>query len=123
MALSPILTGSSQELKAGELHEHFTLGHQPHNTMAMKVEGGRMVPLSRDVVARRDWLRNREFRLQEALKSGKVDEALQWISEIQGSAKPGDVNPTKIEAVVKALRESKSAIAMAQNSAQRIVTQ
>jgi muramidase (phage lysozyme) len=91
--------------------------------MAMKVEGGRMVPLSRDVVARRDWLRNREFRLQEALKLGKVDDALQWISEIQASAKPGDVNPTKIEAVVKALRESKSAIAMAQNSAQRIVTQ
>jgi DNA-binding transcriptional regulator LsrR (DeoR family) len=90
--------------------------------MAMKVEGGRMVPLSRDVVARRDWLRNREFRLQEALKLGKVDEALGWVLDIQGSAKPGDVNPEKIGAVVKALREAKSLISMAANSAQRIVT-
>lgn len=87
----------------------------------MKVQGGRMVPVSGEDARRRDWLRNREYRLQQALSNGEVELALGWVSDMQASAKPGDVNPTKLEAVRNALREAKSAIAVAQNAAKKIV--
>jgi hypothetical protein len=91
--------------------------------MAMKVQGGKMVPVKGGADAKRiDWLKNREFRLKEALKSGNVEMALGWVSDIQASAKPGDVNPTKLEIITQALREAKSAIARAENAANRVVT-
>lgn len=80
-----------------------------------------MVPLGRDTIARRDWLRNREYRLQEALRRGAVEEALGWVSDIQSSAKPGDVNPEKLQTITNALREAKSAVAKAENAAKKIV--
>lgn len=94
--------------------------------MALQFKGGS----ARDIriasggedARRRDWLKNREYRLQEALKNGEVEMALGWVSDIQGSAKPGDVNPTKLEAITIALREAKSAITRAQNDARKIVT-
>jgi hypothetical protein len=89
---------------------------------AMKVQGGRMVPAGGEDARRKDWLRNREYRLQEALKSGQVELALGWVSDIQGSAKPGDVNPEKLQTITNALREAKSAIAKAENAARKVVT-
>lgn len=89
--------------------------------MAVKYQGGRAVPTGADARIK-DWLRNREHRLQEALRNGEVELALGWVSDIQGSAKPGDVNPTKLEAITNAFREAKSAIAKAQTAAQKVVT-
>ena len=84
--------------------------------MAMKVQGGRMVPLSRDVVARKDWLRQREARLKDNLRTGTIEEAAWTLSEIMESAKPGDVNPTKAQAIKKAIDDARKALNAARSA-------
>jgi hypothetical protein len=78
--------------------------------MAMKVQGGRMVPLSRDTIARKDWLRQRELRLKDNLRVGSIEEAAQTLSEIMESAQPGDINPTKAQMLQKAIQDARRAL-------------
>jgi hypothetical protein len=78
--------------------------------MAMKVQGGRMVPLSRDTIARKDWLRQRELRLKDNLRVGSIEEAAQTLSEIMESAQTGDINPTKAQMLQKAIQDARRAL-------------
>ena len=88
--------------------------------MALEFKGGsafpRMLPLSKDTVVRLQWLRQREARLKAALDSGDLEGASQSLSELMQSAKPGDYNPTKAEAVQKAIQEARQALNRAQYS-------
>ena len=93
--------------------------------MALQFKGGqsiateRMRPLSKDVVARLDWMRQREARLKDALRTGEVEQARQWISDIVETAKPGEYNVEAVAGIQKALRDAASAITQAQSLAAR----
>lgn len=87
-----------------------------------KIEGSRVLPLSRDVAARKDWLRQREVRLKSQLSQGDLRAAQGTLSEILESAKPGDINPTKAEALQKMLREAMTMVERVQGFSGGIVT-
>ena len=81
--------------------------------MAVKYQGGqavRMQPLGKDQIARLHWLRNREIRLKDQLRTGELEQAAQTLSEILESAKPGDYNVTKAEALRNAMRAATEAL-------------
>jgi hypothetical protein len=69
-----------------------------------------MVPLSRDTIARKDWLRQRELRLKDNLRVGSIEEAAQTLSEIMESAQTGDINPTKAQMLQKAIQDARRAL-------------
>lgn len=78
--------------------------------MALKFQGGqaneKMLPLRKDVVARLNWLRQRELRLKDQLRTGEIELAAQTISEILETAQPGDINQFKAEGMQNAIHNA-----------------
>lgn len=79
-----------------------------------------MVPTGEDA-KRKSWLKNRQYRLQQALENGEVELALNWISDIRASAKPGDISYEKLESLRQSIGQAKTLITKAQNDVKNLV--
>lgn len=81
--------------------------------MAVRYVGGEireMEKLTTDVIQRRAWLRQREMRLKDQLRTGEIELAAFTLSEIISSARPGDINQTKADGMKNAIQNAIKAL-------------
>ena len=81
--------------------------------MAVRYVGGEireMEKLTTDVIRRRAWLRQREMRLKDQLRTGEIEQAAFTLSEIISSARPGDINQTKADGMKNAIQNAIKAL-------------
>ena len=81
--------------------------------MAVRYVGGEireMEKLTTDVIQRRAWLRQREMRLKDQLRTGEIELAAFTLSEIISEARPGDINQTKADGMKNAIQNAIKAL-------------